>query len=233
MDPRFRFRVKREKILSLFTIFEKHTGPVINKWAHYFPIYENHFSRFRGVPTLMFEIGAGHGGSGQLWRSYFGPTVQIVSIDIREECKDLESEQIAVRIGSQADAAFLQSIVDEFGRPDIVLDDGSHVMEHVCETFKYLYPQMARGGVYLVEDLHTAYWEEYGGGLRKEGSFIELIKVLIDEMHSHYSRDGIAPTIYSENTRAIHVYDSIISLDHGKFQQRGQVSRPTGSDVLY
>jgi hypothetical protein len=36
----------------------------------------------------------------------------------------------------------------------------------------------------MVEDLHAAYWEEYEGGYRKAGTFIELCKQLIDELNA-------------------------------------------------
>jgi hypothetical protein len=40
------------------------------------------------------------------------------------------------------------------------------------------------GGVYLCEDTHTSYWPDFGGGLRKEGTFIERTKGLIDSIHA-------------------------------------------------
>ena len=60
---------------------------------------------------------------------YFGPLAKIIGIDINTKCKQHEVDGIFVRIGDQSDEVFLQSILDEFGPPDIVLDDGSHVME--------------------------------------------------------------------------------------------------------
>ena len=45
-----------------------------------------------------------------------------------------------------------------------VLDDGSHQMHHIVATFNFLYQRLPKNGVYMVEDLHTAYWKEYGGG---------------------------------------------------------------------
>jgi len=53
-------------------------------------------------------------------------------------------------------------------------------------SFRFLYPRLDRNGVNMVEDLHTAYWDAYGGGLRREGTFIELCKGLIDELNCDY-----------------------------------------------
>lgn len=116
----------------------------------------------------MFEIGVAQGGSVEMWRRYFGPYAQIVGIDINPDCKGLESDQISIRIGDQADAAFLDQLIEEFGHPDVVIDDGSHRMSDISNTFEFLYPKVSPNGVYFVEDLHTCYWPEYEGGLHTE-----------------------------------------------------------------
>ena len=56
-----------------------------------------------------------------MWRRYFGPHARIVGIDIRPECQAFEEDQIAVRIGDQSDPAFLDSVLREFGAPDVVV----------------------------------------------------------------------------------------------------------------
>jgi hypothetical protein len=201
--------------MRLWQDFQTNSGLTIHKWTHYFPAYERHFSAFVGRPLTFLEIGTGDGGSIQMWKRYFGPYAQLISADIRPECKAFEGDQIQIRIGDQADTAFLQSIIDEFGAPDVVLDDGSHIMEHVCATFHYLYPRLPKHGVYMVEDLHTAYWEQYGGGLRREGTFIELAKRLIDELNADLSLGAIEPTDFTHSTNSIHFYNSIIAIEKG------------------
>src|SRR5947209_16132590 len=98
------------------------------KWRHYFPAYERHFARFVNQDVTFLEIGTGEGGSSQMWKRFFGPHARIVSIDNRESCAQYSDDQVFVRIGSQSDPAFLDSLLAEFGPPDIVLDDGSHKM---------------------------------------------------------------------------------------------------------
>ena len=113
----------------------------------------------------FIEIGVAEGGSLQLWKRHLGPFAQIVGIDVNPACKAVEEDQIAIRIGDEGDVDFLRRIVDEFGPPDVVLDDGSHKMHHISTSFGFLCPRLSKNGVYMVEDLHTAYWDEYGGGL--------------------------------------------------------------------
>jgi len=200
---------------DLWTDFQNNSGKMIHKWNHYFPIYEQHLSRFRNRPFLFVEIGCGQGGSAPMWKRFFGPHVQIVGLDINLGCKEFEEDQVAIRIGDQSDAGFLQSVLDEFGTPDVVIDDGSHIMRHVVATFHKLYPAISKDGVYIVEDLHTAYWPEYEGGVKAPGSFIELTKDLIDQLNGEHSREKSTLTPFTRSTMSMHFYDSVVVLEKG------------------
>ena len=101
-----------------------------------------------------------------------------------------------------------------------MLDDGSHVMSHVVATFRFLYPRMPKNGVYMVEDLHTAYWEEYEGGLRKPSTFIELCKTLIDELNADHSRGALPPTEFTKSTLSMHFYDSVAVFERGAYTKK-------------
>jgi SAM-dependent methyltransferase len=202
--------------MSLWSGFLTNQDKIIHKWTHYFPIYEDHFARYVNRPMTFLEIGCGEGGSLQLWKRYLGPLAQIVGVDIRQACKEFEEDQIAVRIGDQSDAVFLDSVLNEFGPPDVILDDGSHMMEHIRSSFGHLYPRMATAGVYVVEDLHTAYWPEFQGGLRAENSFIEMSKRLIDELNAEHTREQLMPTQFTRTTLSIHFYDSVVVFERGR-----------------
>lgn len=202
--------------MTLWSDFLTNQGQVIHKWKHYFPAYEQHFARFVNRPVLFLEIGCGEGGSLQMWKRFFGPHALILGIDNRPECKALEEDQIVIRIGSQSDHKFLASVLAEFGTPNIVLDDGSHIMRDVVETFRFLYPRTAADGVYFVEDLHTAYWPEFGGGLRREGTFIEVCKMLIDELNADFTRGAVPPSTFTRSTLSMHFYDSCAVFERGR-----------------
>jgi hypothetical protein len=204
---------------ELWQAFLTHEGHMAHKWTHYFPIYETHFARFKNRPATFWEIGVGEGGSLQLWKQYLGPFVQIVALDIVDK-RELEEDQISVRTGDQSDTAFLQSVVDEFGAPDVVLDDGSHVMADIATTFRYMYPRTSPVGVYMVEDLHTAYWTEYGGGLHDPSSFIELAKAMIDDLNADHARGALAPTEFTASTLSMHFYDSVVVFERGHHQRK-------------
>jgi hypothetical protein len=194
--------------------FLANEGRLIHKWMHYFDVYHRHFAPFRERPVTVVEFGVYHGGSLQMWKHYFGAGARIVGVDINPACKVLEEEQIEIVIGDQEDRAFLAELRDRIGSTDIVIDDGGHTMAQQIATFETMFPAVRNGGVYLVEDLHTSYWEEYGGGYRAEGTFIEYAKDLIDQLHGwHRREEPEAVTDYTRQIRGMHVYDSVIVLD--------------------
>lgn len=201
--------------MNLWHDFLTNDGKIIHKWMHYFPVYERHFSGWRNRSLTFLEIGVARGGSLQMWRRFFGPLARIVGIDIDPECRAHEGPGIFVRIGDQSDHGFLQSVVDEFGVPDIVLDDGSHRMEHVASSFEFFYRRMHKNAIYMVEDMHTAYWEEYGGGMERPETFINFAKQCVDRLNADHSRGAVTPDDITRETFAISFYDSIVCFEKG------------------
>ncbi|MCL2603245.1 MAG: class I SAM-dependent methyltransferase [Defluviitaleaceae bacterium] len=197
----------------LYQAFLTHNQKPITKWLHYFPVYERHFNRFINQSIVFWEIGVAKGGSLQMWKRYFGPLAKIIGIDIRPECKNHEEDQITVCVGDSKDTAFLQKIIDAYGYPDIILDDGSHLMSDVCAAFNFLYDKVTKNGVYMVEDMHTSYWEKFEGGLKKEGTFIELCKSLADHMNARYN--GL-PRLFAETTFSMSFYDSMVVFEKSR-----------------
>ena len=190
----------------------------LHKWVHYFDIYERHLARFRGNSAVMLEIGVGSGGSLPMWKSYLGSGAKIIGIDINPDCKKYEEENIEIFIGSQDDPDILGAIKEKYLKLDVVLDDGSHCMEHMIKTFSYLYEHVDPFGVYIVEDTHTCYSTEFGGGLKKEGSFMEFTKDCMDELNANFNE--LPVTRFTRSTDSICVYDSITV-----FERRPQGSR--------
>ncbi len=201
--------------MNLWQDFLQNEDKLIHKWPHYFPIYERHFSRWRNTTMTFLEIGVSEGGSLQMWQRFFGPLATIVGIDLNPACAQHQGPNIHVRIGDQSDPVFLQSVLDEFGAPDIVLDDGSHVMQHVSRTFDFLYPHVSKNGIYAVEDMHTAYWPEFGGGVDNPQTFINTSKQKVDKLNAVHSRGAVAQDFFSQNTFGISFYDSVVVFERG------------------
>jgi hypothetical protein len=205
---------------DLSDILRDHNGRTIYKWTHYLSAYDSELSRFRKGfplpydcvrPLKFLEIGVLHGGSLQLWRRYFGPAAELWGIDINPQCVAIDEPGITIRIGSQSDPGFLRSVVAEMGGVDIVIDDGSHNVQHQRASLETLFPLLSKGGIYVVEDTHTSYWRDYGGGYGRQRSFIETAKTVIDDMHAWYHPEGErVPINARDSVPRIVFYDSMV-----------------------
>lgn len=121
----------------------------------------------------MMEIGVGGyksklqgGQSLAVWRDFF-PKAQITGVDIFEKSMDL-GERVQIHQGSQVDPDFLNEVRQKRGPFLVMLDDGSHLNEHVIETFGYLYSELADGGFYIVEDVQTAFFPSFKGTINPD-----------------------------------------------------------------
>lgn len=195
--------------------FFNNPGRSIDKWHHYFEIYHRHFQRFRGRSPVVVEIGVFHGGSLQMWREYFGAGARVVGIDIDPRCRQFEDEATTILIGDQSDRRFLGEVRERVPHIDILIDDGGHTMVQQIATFEELYHHVQPEGVYLCEDMHTSFLPEYGGGYRREGTFLEYGKALVDRLYGWYSRepDRLAPDQFTLSTYALHFYDSVLVIE--------------------
>jgi 8-demethyl-8-alpha-L-rhamnosyltetracenomycin-C 2'-O-methyltransferase len=135
---------------------------------HYDREYARHFEPRRHEPISILEIGVGGyahpdkgGESLKVWRDYF-PNARITAIDICEKTLDL-GLRVTIRQCDQSNQPALLQLNEEHGPFDIIIDDGSHHQAHVLASFITLFPVLSPGGIYVIEDMATAYWPEYGG----------------------------------------------------------------------
>jgi 23S rRNA U2552 (ribose-2'-O)-methylase RlmE/FtsJ len=210
---------------ALDAIFYEHKGRLAQKWHHYLEIYERHFDRLRQqeAPLRILELGVSRGGSLEIWRKYFGPNARIVGIDIDPACAERVDPENTVMIGDQSDPTVLAAAIERLGGGvDLVIDDGSHLGRHQIPTFTYLYPRISERGIYVCEDLHCSYWPTHEGGLRREGTFAEYTKALIDRLQAWYleGEAQAAAMPFAETTYGIFVYLDLVVIE------KRPISRP-------
>jgi demethylmacrocin O-methyltransferase len=190
-----------------------------DKWGTHFYTqhYHNHFKNIRFEKLNILEIGVGGfedplkgGNSLRMWKRYF-PNSNIYSLDIHDKSFHQE-KRIKIFQGSQVDFQFLDKVVSNMGEIDIIIDDGSHINEHVINTFEYLFPKLKTNGIYAIEDTQTSYFEEYGGdykNLKNSKTMMNFFKDLIDSINSKEIKDKTM-NYYDLNITQMHFYHNLI-----------------------
>jgi hypothetical protein len=190
-----------------------------SKKAHdYFHHYATHLGPRRRERLNILEIGIGGRAAGswsgeslRLWQAYFRNSM-VYGID-KVVDEDVRGRRIRVLQGTQSDVDFLTRVGREIGSIDVVIDDGSHVQSHIRTSFEVLFPYVAPGGYYIIEDLQTSYLPRYGGaapGSDTDHTAIGLVKGLLDGLHHrYYGTVDYVPTLTDEHVAAVHVYEKI------------------------
>lgn len=136
--------------------------------AHYLRNYEEYFSPLTGRDIRLLELGVYHGGSLQLWRDYFEKGL-IVGLDLNPVTIDDPTNRIRLYQGAQQDTQLLDRISRECAGEgfDIIIDDCSHVGELTRASFWHLFDNhLKAGGIYVIEDWGTGYWDSWPDGVR-------------------------------------------------------------------
>jgi len=207
-----------------------------DKWGEhwYTPHYDFHFRSFRKKKINLLEIGVGgydkpySGGSSlRMWKRYF-PKANIFSFDIYDK-KLHEESRIKIFQGSQVSPLFLEEVLKQTGELDLIIDDGSHINEHVLFTFKYLFPKLKTGGIYVVEDTQTSYWEHYGGQVEDRNStdtIMGYFKSLVDGLnHSEFKNQDYQASYLDLNITSIHFYHNLIFIYKGDNNEGSNLNR--------
>ena len=83
--------------------------------------------------------------------------------------------------------------MEKYGGFDIIIDDGSHIMEHQQTSLQILSQYMKPYGTYIIEDIETSYYPRFNGTLITDKNFnktnttTELLKKLIDVINRDFT----------------------------------------------
>lgn len=187
--------------------------------------YQTFFQGLRNKKLNILEIGIGGdnnhrmgGASLRMWKSYF-PKAMIYGIDIFDK-KFLDCKRIKTFRGDQTDEKFLISLVQETGGFDIIIDDGSHINEHIIQSFKILFPTLKIGGMYVIEDLLSSYDPRYGGdheNLDSPKTAVNFLKSFVDNINIQNIIDPISKLrFYSKDMVALHFFHNLTMIQKGE-----------------
>ena len=121
-------------------------------------VYEDYFKNYTNPKIL--EIGVYNGASMETYNEYFNYECTILGIDNGEQLRYAPSHfNISIAIADQSNPAYLANRVGT--GYDIIIDDGSHFVEHQINCFEALKNKVNKKGIYIIEDLHACYHEFY------------------------------------------------------------------------
>ncbi|WP_052020808.1 class I SAM-dependent methyltransferase [Actinokineospora spheciospongiae] len=200
-----------------------------DKWGalhQYTPHYERHFAPLREHRLTILEIGIGgyedprRGGTSlHMWKHFF-PRALVHGIDIADK-SPLDGPRLSTTVADQSKPEELLEFAERHGPFDIVIDDGSHVSSHVISTFHTLFPHLRPTGLYVIEDLHTAYWPEVFHGddtdLGDPRFTVGFLKTLVDGLHhEEFLRPGArAPLPTDTQVIGLHLYPNVAVVEKG------------------
>lgn len=192
-----------------------------DKWGHHYycDIYQQYFDRLRDKPIVLLEMGFGGyefpdkgGGSMKMWAEYFtNPKSELFVTDIYDKNVSGFDNRIDFFKISKENYEFLQSV-----KYDIIIDDASHNSNDIITAFKDLFRTVKPGGIYVIEDTQTSYWEveQYSGcaDLRGEpnSSTMNYFKSLVDCVNLEYLPDKSLVPEFAKDILSIHFYEKMI-----------------------
>jgi hypothetical protein len=200
-------------------------------WHNYTPVYDKQFAHLQHKPIKFLEIGFCKGASAHMWDQYFTAATKLHFLDIDPTAYNYVqglSARCELDMVDQSNINALNQFIAKVGGEfDIIIDDGGHTMHQQITSFRVLFPQLKSKGIYVIEDLHTSYWHQYGGQGSLEnpqagpGTTIKFLYQLIDDLNYIGARTQCAdkrkcPTnilatlnYYQQHIEAMFFYDSL------------------------
>lgn len=162
---------------ELCKIFYKNGADKCLKILHsYSPVYHNLLKDKKIKINSLLEIGVGTnnvmnhvvgehykpGASLRSWKEYL-PNSKIFGIDI-DKAVLFEEERIKCFYGDQSSENSLKKAVENIFqfvenqnfKFDVIVDDGSHIKEHMILSYNVLTDYLQPGGIYIIEDIRRS-----------------------------------------------------------------------------
>lgn len=143
---------------------DKGTNPVgaPNSANGYGYLYSLVFEEYRQNATHVCEIGI-HEGSSLRASSAFFKSAEIHGLDIADMSQH-ETDRIRTHVVDQSSEIELLEFKERMKKDeiefDIIIDDGSHDVSHQQLTFGILFELVKPGGIYVLEDLGSSFFNE-------------------------------------------------------------------------
>jgi demethylmacrocin O-methyltransferase len=157
----------------------------------------------------VLEIGIGHTVAGRegwmgtiddyhagaslfMWEEYF-PNAEIFALDIVVEAL-INQGRIRSFWCDQSSESSLREIIPTLGSDfDLIIDDGSHMVDHQILTANTFMPLLGSNGIYVIEDIHLKDREMIKDGIKYPSEFREVIDTegLIGDLMLIFKKESV------------------------------------------
>jgi glycosyltransferase involved in cell wall biosynthesis/SAM-dependent methyltransferase/uncharacterized coiled-coil protein SlyX len=180
-------------------LYKDHQGKVTDKWSLYLTEYDRLLSPLRRRKDMsLLEIGTQNGGSLEIFAKYFSKARKLIGCDNDLNCAKLsfEDSRIALVIGDINTDDSESEILKYESEFDLIIDDGSHRSGDIVKSFARYFKYLKYEGLFVVEDLHCSYWQDFEGGLYYPFSSLSFFKRLADILnYEHWGIDKERKTL--------------------------------------
>lgn len=154
---------KAENLTDLADRYGSDKGSIKHRYTE---LYHMLFHPYRNRKITFLEMGLLIGGpehgidkdrettdcpSIRMWLEYF-PKAEIHGLDV-SDFSWFEHERFTFHRCDMDDRAEIACVAADMPTPDIVIDDASHASHHQQNAFLEIFPRLASGGLYIIEDL--------------------------------------------------------------------------------
>ena len=169
---------------------------ISDKWSSYLEVYDKIFEKYSTQKINIAEIGVQNGGSLEVYNKYFSNAEIIIGIDNNEKCKELSFSTNKIKlISDDATNKKVVSKLNEYAdKYNIIIDDGSHTSEDIIKGFSNLFALIKNDGVYVVEDMHTSYFQSCNNGLYAPYSANTFFKLVSDIVNYQFWNNSLNPS---------------------------------------
>lgn len=134
----------------------------------YTDVYAKYFDSWRLRKFTLLELGVHRGDSLRMWNAFF-PRATIVGLDLAPIAAE-RAPEFDVTVGSQTDPEVLGDILRRHPDIRVVVDDASHITELTLASFRFLFPRLPSGSIYILEDLSPNTYEDWQGHDAERGA---------------------------------------------------------------
>jgi hypothetical protein len=133
----------------------------------YMPTYQRWLEPRRNETMVVLELGVYRGASLKMWRDFF-PNAMIFGID-NDPAPSAVAGEARIKTfnidGYNPD--LLIPVLREIGPIDLFVDDALHTAERQLPTFERVFPHLAPGGIYAIEETRSGEMESLRAEIEK------------------------------------------------------------------